>query len=123
MKIFRETGNMMNCEVYNAKPLNRRIIKDDYLYCDGLFFQVEDRSSSDIYRIKSFYYTGYDLSCEEDADTYMCLTDFLKDYDIENVNEIQVIDKEVYDKALEIGKAGIQKVKDYLASFYYQNKI
>lgn len=51
---------------------------------------------------------------KEESDRYISVKEWLDDWGIDDIREIYVIDKDIYERALNIAKSGVLEVKDYL---------
>lgn len=115
MKLFWETGEKMNELADDAKDLDRDIREGDYLYLGGSFIHVISISNLGAICIRHFGYDWYDLNIDEENDRYLNIKEWLDDWGLEDdICEIQVIDKNIYESALNIAKSGVLEVKDYL---------
>lgn len=115
IKLFREIGEKMDELADDAEDLDREIQVGDYLYLGGSFIYVESISNDIAICIRHFGYDWYDLNIDEETDSYLNIKEWLEDWSLDDeICEIQIINKEIYDKALAIAKSGVLEVKSYL---------
>lgn len=115
MKLFRETGDKMDELADDAEALDRDLQAGDYLYLGGSFIYVISTSNVGAICIRHFGYDWYDLNTDEETDRFLCIKEWLDDWGLdEDMCKIQVINKEIYEMALNIAKSGVLEVKSYL---------